>query len=72
MPWKSIKHLKNELTKWGSTIYNAIQTVNDPVKMSFENIVKKRESAGHQHFLLFPQYFVPILKGICFKLHLFC
>ena len=39
----------------------------------FENIMGKGENAGRQHFLLFPQYFLPIPKRILvFKLHLFC
>ena len=28
-------------------------------KKPFENIVEKRENAGNQHFLLFPQCFLP-------------
>ena len=32
----------------------------------FENIVGKGENAGNQHFLLFPQYFVPFPKQISF------
>ena len=27
---------------------------------AFENIVWKGENGGNQHFLLFPQYFIPI------------
>ena len=40
----------------------------------FENIVGKGENAGNQHFLLFPQCFLPIQKKriSVFKLHLFC
>ena len=30
----------------------------------FKNIVEKGENASHQHFLLFPQCFFPILKTI--------
>ena len=30
----------------------------------FENIVGKGENAGNQHFLLFPQCFLPVLKTI--------
>ena len=33
-------------------------------KMPFENIVGKRENAGNQHFLLFPQYFKPFSNQI--------
>ena len=40
-------------------------------KKPFENIVGKGENAGNQHFLLFPQCFLPILYRISiFKLHL--
>ena len=31
---------------------------------AFENIVGKGENAGNQHFLLFPQYFLPFLKQV--------
>ena len=38
----------------------------------FGNIVGKRENAGNQYFLLFPQFFQPIPKRIsAFNLHLF-
>ena len=37
-------------------------TFNDPGKEAFENIVGKGENAGNQHFLLFPQYFLPCPK----------
>ena len=30
----------------------------------FENIVGKRENAGNQHFLLFPQFFLPYQREI--------
>ena len=30
-----------------------------PRKKPFENIVEKGENAAYQHFLLFPQYFLP-------------
>ena len=30
----------------------------------FENIVEKGENAAYQHFLLFPQYFLPFPKQI--------
>ena len=30
-------------------------------KMPFKNIIGKGENAGHQHFLLFPQCFLPSL-----------
>ena len=33
-------------------------------KKPFENIVGKRENNGNQHFLLFPQCFLPFPKQI--------
>ena len=33
---------------------------NDPEKEALENFVGKGENAGNQHFLLFPQCFLPI------------
>ena len=54
------------------TLYHTILTFNDPEKMPFENIWGKGENAGNQHFLLFPQCFLPIQKRIfVLKLHLF-
>ena len=42
-------------------------------KKPFENIVGKGENAGNQHFLLFPQCFVPFKNQISsFWSHLFC
>ena len=41
------------------TLYHPIQTFETLVKMPFENIVGKGENAGNQHFLLFPQRFLP-------------
>ena len=39
----------------------------------FENIVGKGENAGHQHFLLFPQCFLPFPKEISiFQSNLLC
>ena len=37
---------------------------NDPEQEAFENIEGKGENAGNQHFLLFPQCFLPIPKMI--------
>ena len=37
---------------------------NDPGKEAFENIVGRGENAGHQHFLLFPQCFLPYERKI--------
>ena len=40
---------------------------------AFENIVGKGENAGNQHFLLFPQCFLPFPNQISiFHPHLFC
>ena len=42
-------------------------------KNPFENIVGKGENAGNQHFLLFPQCFLPFPKEFSnFLSHLFC
>ena len=41
-------------------------------KKGFENIVEKEENAGNQHFLLFPQCFLPSHKEISsFEQHFF-
>ena len=40
---------------------------------AFENIVEKGENAGNQHFLLFPQCFLPHHREKSpFQQHLFC
>ena len=47
------------------TLYHTILTSNDhekKKKKTLENIVGKGENAGNQHFLLFPQCFLPFLK----------
>ena len=42
-------------------------------RKAFENNVGKGENAGNQHFLLFPQCFLPFqTKTAIFGLHLFC
>ena len=42
-------------------------------KKAFESIVGKGENAGYQHFLLFPQCFLPFQKHTSsFESHLFC
>ena len=47
------------------TLYHTIPTFNDPqTEKPFENIVGKGENAGKQHFLLFPQCFLPFTKQI--------
>ena len=44
-----------------------------PTKKPFENIVGKGENAGNQHFLLFPQCFLPFTRQISnFQSCLFC
>ena len=55
------------------TLYRTIPTYNNPEKESFENIVGKGENAGNQHFLLFPQCFLPFPKQISiFQPNLIC
>ena len=55
------------------TLYHTIPTFNDPEKEGLENIVRKRENAGYQHFLLFPRLFLPLQRQILiFQSHLFC
>ena len=42
-------------------------------KKTFKNIVGKEENAGNQHFLLFPQCFLPYLRHtLSFKQHKIC
>ena len=42
-------------------------------KKTFENIAGKEENAGKQHFLVFPQYFLPVSnQSLLFESHLFC
>ena len=42
-------------------------------KKAFENIVRKGENAGNQHFILFPQCFLPFPNQISiFESHNFC
>ena len=55
------------------TLHHIIPTFNNPEKEGLENIVGKRENAGYQHFLLFPQLFLPLHRQISiFQSHLFC
>ena len=44
------------------TLYHTIPTFNDPEKETFRKHCGKRRNAGNQHFLLFPQCFLPIKK----------
>ena len=41
------------------TLCYTIQDLNNSDKETFENIVEIGENAGNQHFLLFPQCFLP-------------
>ena len=41
------------------TLYHTVPSLKTLKKKAFENIVGKGENAGHQHFLLFPQCFLP-------------
>ena len=53
------------------TLYHTILTTL--FKNPFENIVGKGENAGNQHFLLFPQCFLPFPNEISiFLSHFFC
>ena len=45
-------------------LYHTIPTFNDLENEAFENIVRKGENAGNQHFLLFPQCFLNFSKQI--------
>ena len=53
------------------TLYDTIPTFNDPEKEGLENIVGKRENAGYQHFLLFPQCFYPCRDKFQFFSHIY-
>ena len=39
------------------TLYSTIPTFSYPRRKSFENILRKGENAGNQHFLPFPRHF---------------
>ena len=77
--WKSLK-----LLFWKGLIYSWYLSVNIFYFTTqswllttfrykhFENVVGKSANAGNQHFLLFPQCFLPVLKQIwIFQPHLF-
>ena len=49
------------------TLYHTIPTFNDPEKEGLENIKRKRENAGYQHFLFFPQLFLPLQTNFNFS-----
>ena len=46
------------------TLYHTIPTFKTLVMKPFENTVGKGENAGNQHFVLFPQCFLPFSKEI--------
>ena len=46
----------------GLTLYHIIPTLMTYRKKPFENIEGKGENAGNQHFILFPQCFLPSPK----------
>ena len=48
--------------RFAFTLYHTITTLWALYKRPFENIVGKGENAGNQHFLLFPQCFLPFTK----------
>ena len=55
------------------TLSYTIPTFANPDKEEFENILGKGGNAGNQHFLLFPQCFLPYQKHkSLFELHLKC
>ena len=47
------------LTPYNQSKAGCIQIFTTPEKKAFENIARKGENAGNQHFLLFPQCFLP-------------
>ena len=57
----------------GKLLTTHSQILTNLKKKPFENIVRKGENAGNQHFLLFLQCFQPFPRKIAiFELHLFC
>ena len=46
------------------TLYHTIPTFNDPENEAFRKHCGKGENAGNQHFLFFPQCFLPIPERI--------
>ena len=58
-PQFQIKKKKNQgLFEKGLTLYHKITTLTNMYKKSLESIMEKGETAGNQHFLLFPKYFL--------------
>ena len=55
--------MSQSLAKGNLTLYHSIPIFDNPEKRrAFENIEGKEENAGDQHFLLFPQCFLPFSK----------
>ena len=52
--------VENTAVKGSFTVRLKVTSTNISAFNSFENIVGKGENAGNQHFLLFPQCFLPI------------
>ena len=70
-PHEIFYHFKDKFIWSPFTTQSRLLTT--PKKKPFENIVGKGENAGKQHFLLFPQCFLPFPKDISLcMLHLFC
>ena len=58
------------LLTWGTSFDNTLPNKDEE---AFENIMGLGENAGNQHFLHFPQYFLPNQRQKSpFVLHLFC
>ena len=62
----SMDGFQNLAQLFSLTLLHTIPTFNDP----FENIVEKGENAGNQHFLLFPQCFLPFQIKFQFLIHI--
>ena len=62
-----VKQIGNEIEPCSEkkfSIFTQSQFLMTPTYKPFGNIVQKGENAGNQHFLLFPQCFLPFLKQI--------
>ena len=61
------------IVKESVTLYQINPTFNDPKKkkMLVENVLGKRENAGNQHFLFYPERFLPFSKQISFFCHIY-
>ena len=70
-----IKHISNDFVIQSPLPINLLPhnpTLNDPhMKTIFENIVEKENNAGNQHFLLFPQSFLPPINSFQFSTHIY-